>query len=315
MFLLGTTIFADRANTVPLYLLSALVDVTKILRCDWGGAALATLYGYMSSSSRCSGQLLGGYWRAWELWVYAYFPRLAPVPDVETPLGVPFSRHFDVRCVRRPQETFIFFRCYFDTITPAEPWASLPAAVWEPFAGVEEIAWFRVLLEGPEMADYTIGWDAEGFRGEGDYTEYVQTYIMQPLSSGCRAERERLAAPAAWVGAGAGGARVARVRDRSGARRGWGASWPALPTMMTCRGQGGETYQIPFAPPPADHELVRFYDLPPAFSEYTRQSLELNASMMGMLQRSFDLLAIYSILPPFQMSVAGGVPAGPSVPA
>ncbi|GMP46907.1 hypothetical protein CsSME_00014880 [Camellia sinensis var. sinensis] len=90
MFLFGTTLFADRANTVPLCLLSALVDVRRIRRYDWGGAGLATLYGYMSSSSRLSGQLLGGYWRAWELWVYAYFPRLAPVPDVETLLGVPF---------------------------------------------------------------------------------------------------------------------------------------------------------------------------------------------------------------------------------
>ncbi|KAL7248863.1 hypothetical protein ACSBR1_011112 [Camellia fascicularis] len=224
MFLLGTTIFADRANTVPLCLLSALIDVTRILRYDWGGAALATLYGYMSFSSRCSGQLLGGYWRAWELWVYAYFPRLAPVPDEETPLGVPFSRRFDVRCVRRPRESFIFFRRYFDTITAAEPWAPLPVVVRERYAGAEETARFRILLEGPvcrawylgerflrqtlglpeqivpdpppvhmrdierftleQMTDYTIGWDAEGFRGEGDYTEYVQTYIMQPLSSG-----------------------------------------------------------------------------------------------------------------------------------
>ncbi|GMP35349.1 hypothetical protein CsSME_00007819 [Camellia sinensis var. sinensis] len=81
------------------------------------GAALAILYEYMSSASRCSGQWLGGYWRAWE----AYFPRLAPVPDVETSLVVPFLRRFDVRCVRRPRETFIFFRRYFDTITLAEP--------------------------------------------------------------------------------------------------------------------------------------------------------------------------------------------------
>ncbi|XP_028070706.1 transcription factor SOX-12-like [Camellia sinensis] len=48
---------------------------------------------------------------------------------------------------------------------------------------------------------------------------------------------------------------------------------------MTCRGQGGETYQIPITPPPPDHELVGFYGLP---------------------------------LPPFQMSAAGGAPAGPS---
>ena len=32
-----------------------------------------------------------------------------------------------------------------------------------------------------------------------------------------------------------------------------------------------------------------------ASPEYTRQSLEMNASMMGMLQRTFDLLALYSI--------------------
>ncbi|GMP55029.1 hypothetical protein CsSME_00019985 [Camellia sinensis var. sinensis] len=55
MSLLGTTLFADWVNTVPLYLLSALVDVTRIRLYDWGGASLATLYGYMSSSSRLSG--------------------------------------------------------------------------------------------------------------------------------------------------------------------------------------------------------------------------------------------------------------------
>ena len=67
MFLFGPTLFTDQANTVPLCLLSALVDVRRIRRYDWGGAGLATLYGYMSFSSRLSGQLLGGYWRAWEV--------------------------------------------------------------------------------------------------------------------------------------------------------------------------------------------------------------------------------------------------------
>ncbi|KAL7178883.1 hypothetical protein ACSBR1_042279 [Camellia fascicularis] len=61
MFLLGTTLFADQANTVGLYLLSALVDLSRIWRYDWGGAGLATLYGYMSSLSRRSRHLLGGY--------------------------------------------------------------------------------------------------------------------------------------------------------------------------------------------------------------------------------------------------------------
>lgn len=50
-----------RANTVGLYLLSTLVDVTRIRRYDWGGTGLATLYRYMSSSSHRSEHLLGGY--------------------------------------------------------------------------------------------------------------------------------------------------------------------------------------------------------------------------------------------------------------
>ncbi|KAI8014400.1 Protein MAIN-LIKE 2, partial [Camellia lanceoleosa] len=333
MFLFGTTIFADRANTVPLCLLSALVDVRDILHYDWGGAALATLYGYMSSASRGSGQLLRGCWCAWELWVYAYFPRLAPVPDAETPLVVPFSRRFDGRCTRRPRETFSFFRRYFDTITPAEitwwPWAPLPAMMQDRFADADETSCYRILLEGPVcrawylgerflrqtlglpeqivpvhppehmwdterftaelMADYTIGWEADDFRGEGDYSEYVRTFIMRPLSGGRRVEREGPAAPAAGVGAGAGGGvpRRARVRGRGGVQRGRGTGWPALPALLTFRGQGGATYQIPFTPPPADHEFVGIPDLPP--------SLEMNASMMGMLQRTFDLLALYSI--------------------
>ena len=64
MFLFGTTLFADRGNTVGLYLLSALVDLSQVRRYDWGGAGLATLYCYMNATSRGRGDLLGGYWRA-----------------------------------------------------------------------------------------------------------------------------------------------------------------------------------------------------------------------------------------------------------
>ena len=67
MFLFGTTLFADRGNTIGLYLLSALVDLSQVRRYDWGGAGLATLYFYMSATSRGRGDLLGGYWRAWEV--------------------------------------------------------------------------------------------------------------------------------------------------------------------------------------------------------------------------------------------------------
>lgn len=108
-----------------------------------------------------------------------------------------------------------------------QPWAPLPVVVRDHYEGAGETARCRILLEGPvyrawylgerflrqtlglpeqivpdpppaymrdterftaqEMADYTIGWDAGDFRGEGDFREYVQTYIMRPLSGGHRA--------------------------------------------------------------------------------------------------------------------------------
>ncbi|KAL7237908.1 hypothetical protein ACSBR2_004082 [Camellia fascicularis] len=120
MFLFGTTLFVDMVNTVGLYLLSALVDLSQVRLYDWGGAGLATLYGYRSSTSRRSGNRVSGYWRAWELRVYAYFLTLAPEPEVEMPPVVPYSHRYDDRCLRRTRETFPFFRRYFDTVTAGE---------------------------------------------------------------------------------------------------------------------------------------------------------------------------------------------------
>ncbi|XP_028089092.1 uncharacterized protein LOC114289545 [Camellia sinensis] len=243
------------------------------------------LHGFGPAANR----LLEAYKTLLKLWVYAYFPRLAPVPVTETPLVVPFSRRFDGRCTQRPRETFSFFRHFFDTITPAEitwqPWAPLPAVARDRFAGADETSRFRILLEGPvcrawylgerflrqtlrlpeqivpvhppedmreterltkeQMADYTIGWKATRFRGIGDYREYVQTYLMRPLSGGRRAEGVRPVAPAArtGVGAGAGASRRARVRGRGRVQGGRGTGWPVLPTSLTFRGQGGATYQ------------------------------------------------------------------------
>ncbi|GMP80378.1 hypothetical protein CsSME_00035496 [Camellia sinensis var. sinensis] len=160
------------------------------------------------------------------------------------------------------------------------------------------------------MMDYTIAWDSDPFRDEGDYIEFIQAYLMRPLNGARRVERERPAAPVR----GAGASIAAQARSRSGSWRGQGVEWPALPTTMTCRGQGRETYQIPIAPPPTDHELVGVRDLTPASIEYTGQSLELTASVIGMLQRSIDLLTIYGIPAPFQIPATGGAPAGPLVP-
>ncbi|KAF5932857.1 hypothetical protein HYC85_029028 [Camellia sinensis] len=120
-------------------------------------------------------------------------------------------------------------------------------------------------LTTEQMADYTIGWEATCFRGIGDYREYVQMYIMRSLSGGRQAGGARPVAPAARTGAGAGtgASRRARVRGRGRVQGGRGTGWPALPTVLSYRGQDGAIYQIPFAPPPAGHELAGIPDLPP----------------------------------------------------
>ncbi|GMP40403.1 hypothetical protein CsSME_00010865 [Camellia sinensis var. sinensis] len=89
MFLFGTTLFSDRGNTVGLYLL------------NWGGAGLATPYCYMSATSRGRGNIL---------WVFAYFPTLAPELEVEVPLMIPYSLVFEGQYWPRARETLPYLR-------------------------------------------------------------------------------------------------------------------------------------------------------------------------------------------------------------
>ncbi|XP_028074891.1 protein MAINTENANCE OF MERISTEMS-like [Camellia sinensis] len=101
MFLFGTTLFSNRGNTVGLYLLSALVDLSRVSQYDWGGADLATLYCYMSTTSHRRGNIL---------WVFAYFPTLAPELEVEVPLMIPYSLVFEGQYPPRARETLPYLR-------------------------------------------------------------------------------------------------------------------------------------------------------------------------------------------------------------
>ncbi|KAI7997899.1 Protein MAINTENANCE OF MERISTEMS, partial [Camellia lanceoleosa] len=161
MFLFRTTLFANRGNTVGLYLLSALVDLSQVRRYDWGGASLATLYYYMSVTSRGRGDLLGGYWRAWELWVYVYFPTLAPELVVEGPLVTLYSLVFEGQHRPRPQESLLYLRQYFDTVWSTEmiwqPWAPLAEGLRFQFAGGRGASQYRILFEGPVGRAWFLG--------------------------------------------------------------------------------------------------------------------------------------------------------------
>ncbi|GMQ08916.1 hypothetical protein CsSME_00052452 [Camellia sinensis var. sinensis] len=161
MFLFGTTLFSDRGNTVGLYLLSALVDLTRVSQYDWGGASLATLYCYMSATSRGRGNIVGGYWRFWELWVFAYFPTLAPEVEVEVPLMIPYSLVFEGQYRPRARETLPNLRQFFDTVRPTEitwqPWVPLGGNTRFQYTGGWAASRYRILFEGPAGRDWFLG--------------------------------------------------------------------------------------------------------------------------------------------------------------
>ncbi|CAL5443359.1 unnamed protein product [Camellia sinensis] len=64
----------------------------------------------MSATFRGRGNIVGGYWRAWELWVFAYFPTLAPELEVEVPLMIPYSLVFEGQYRPRARETLPYLR-------------------------------------------------------------------------------------------------------------------------------------------------------------------------------------------------------------
>ncbi|GMP34243.1 hypothetical protein CsSME_00007197 [Camellia sinensis var. sinensis] len=107
----------------------------------------------MSATSRRWGTIVGGCWRAWELWVYAYFPTLTPELEVEAPLEIPYSRRFEGRCQPRPRETLPYLRPYFDTVWATEitwqPWMAMPGYSRFQFAGAWGASQYKILFEGP----------------------------------------------------------------------------------------------------------------------------------------------------------------------
>ncbi|XP_028071389.1 protein MAINTENANCE OF MERISTEMS-like [Camellia sinensis] len=161
MYLLSTTLFANRENTVGIYLLGALVHLPRLAEYDWGGASLATLYCCMSSVSCRKTDLFDGYWRVWE--VYTYFTTLAPVLVRPIELSVPRSRYYNSRFRRRHlvDRTYLYFRRFFDTITADQvdwhPWAGISPASRATYAATWYASTMRILFEGPFGRAYYLG--------------------------------------------------------------------------------------------------------------------------------------------------------------
>ena len=68
LFLLGSSLLSSIDNTVHLGFLRALEDLDVTSQYDWGGAGLATLYGYMGGIAHGLITRTGGFYHVWEVW-------------------------------------------------------------------------------------------------------------------------------------------------------------------------------------------------------------------------------------------------------
>lgn len=99
------------------------------------------------------------------------------------------------------------------------------------------------------IVQYMAGLDVDFFRGVGDYTTFIQTHLMPPLTGVCAG----YAAGAALAGETAHAAKA----DIGGAPPTVHvAGWPAIPTTIPCWWPNGMVYQILIEPPEVEHGYV-----------------------------------------------------------
>lgn len=153
-------------------------------------------------------------------------------------------------------------------------------------------------LSPQELTDVIRGPDADRFIGEGDFTTYLQTYLMPPLA-GARAHTGRTAniasssrartagAPSTSRARAAGAPSTSRAWTPKGEVRGMPSTrqcvgWPDPSTELTGWWYG-IPYQIPLEPPLPDHRYVRTPGSPPPSVEYVEGLLQVMASFESMI--------------------------------
>ncbi|KAF5933096.1 hypothetical protein HYC85_029267 [Camellia sinensis] len=308
MFLFGTSLFADRGNTVGLYLLSALVDLSQVHRYDWGGAGLATLYFYMSATSRGRGDLLGGYWRAWEPW--------APLGDG---LRLQYTGGSDISQYRVLLEGPVGRAWFLGERFLRQVWGYLSQ---DPPAVPPVSMRTADRLSYSEVVSAMLGSDALLYLEEGDYATYRHIYLMPPLT-GARTPMTR---PAGMSSSGQARARAADApsTSRAGTSRGGGRPVPLIPStyphpgwpdmlteLMAWQYGAISPTPIPLEPPMPSDRYAIDPDSPLPPRGYMEEVVGLVATLEGMVLRREAQLSVAGIQMPSWSGQPQAKPPGP----
>ncbi|KAI7986505.1 hypothetical protein LOK49_LG14G00832, partial [Camellia lanceoleosa] len=265
------------------------------------------------------------------LWVYAYFPTLAPEMVVEGPLTTPYSLVFEGQHRPRPRESLLYLQQYFDTVRLTE------------FARGRGASQYRILFEGPvgrawflgecflrqvwgytsqdspsappvemriadrlssrDVVNAMLGTDALLHLEEGDYATYRHIYLMPPLTGvHTPAMRSASMPSSSRAPAQAADAPSTSRAGTSGGGHGFippipptyhHPGWPDMPAeLMGWQYRTTAPIPIPIEPPVPGHRYIRDPESPPPPVEYMDQVLEMVASLEGLVLRREAQLSI-----------------------
>ncbi|GMP50485.1 hypothetical protein CsSME_00017084 [Camellia sinensis var. sinensis] len=237
MFLLGTTLFSDRGNTVGLYLLSALSLGGTFCPID--------LHFCFSLSVHCTRHTL-------------------------------HALHYVFCILHLAVCIFCIFCILTATVLPFTAMGSMPVqapgdstispAILRHSAGDRDhlaaLAGDAQIFSIP-VDDLMLGSDAVLFLEEREYATYCHTYLMPPLTGVRTLMRRAADMPSSNQSWAADIPLTSRASTSRGRARGMPstyqyAGWPDLPTELT-GWQYGTSYSIPLEPPLSDHRYVKFH--------------------------------------------------------
>ncbi|XP_058195415.1 uncharacterized protein LOC131311843 [Rhododendron vialii] len=163
LYLFGAALFPNKDSRVHLHYLAGMKDLSTVKDYDWGGAALATLYGHMGAISRGTTLSMGGYWRVWEIWSYEFLRMHVPNNSYADPSVIPRGLKWarDSRGKKEGGKDLTTYRLFLDQLMKEQVnwdvWAGVDPVVHADLLRSRQATGRRILLEGPFCRQWYLG--------------------------------------------------------------------------------------------------------------------------------------------------------------